>query len=240
MMKASMPKLVFVHGAGESHKVWSYQTNRFTDALAIDLPGHPDGKGENTIEGYAAFVDEFLTQRDLSSVVLAGHSMGGAIVLKVALKAPSYLKGIVLVATGAKLRVTPLILEGIKTDFVNATKLIIDFAYSSQAPNWLKERSLTELQQIRPGIILGDFEACDNFDSMKDIQRIRTPSLIVCGSEDKLTPLKYSEYLHKGISGSRLVVIQGAGHMVMIEEPDQVNAAIEEFLDDLARSIETI
>jgi len=235
-----MPKLVFVHGAGESHKVWTYQTNRFTDALAIDLPGHPDGEGENTIEGYAAFVDEFLTQRDLSSVILAGHSMGGAITLRLALKAPSYLKGIVLVATGAKLRVTSLILEGVKADFVNATKLIMNYAFSPEAPNWLKEESLRELQQIRPEVVLGDFEACNKFDTMNDIQRIKIPGLIVCGSEDILTPVKYSEYLGKNILGSRLVVIQGAGHMVMIEKPDQVNTAIKEFLKDLTRSTETI
>ena len=239
-MKTSMPKLVFVHGAGESHKVWTYQTNRFTDALAIDLPGHPDGEGENTIEGYAAFVDEFLTQRDLSSVILAGHSMGGAITLRLALKAPSYLKGIVLVATGAKLRVTSLILEGVKADFVNATKLIMNYAFSPEAPNWLKEESLRELQQIRPEVVLGDFEACNKFDTMNDIQRIKIPGLIVCGSEDMLTPVKYSEYLSRNILGSRLVVIQGAGHMVMIEKPDQVNTAIEEFLKDLTRSTETI
>jgi len=235
-----MSKLVFIHGAGESHKVWTYQTNRFPDSLAIDLPGHPDGEGKNTIEGYATFVDQFVTQRDLPNVVLAGHSMGGAIVLKLALKAPTYLRGIVLVATGAKLRVTPLILEGIKTEFVNATKLIMDFAFSPEAPDWLRERSTKELQQIRAEVLLRDFEACDKFDSMNDIQRIKIPSLIVCGSDDRLTPVKYSEHLNKNILGSRLVVIQGAGHMVMIEKPDQVNKAIEEFLNDLTRSTATI
>jgi len=235
-----MSKLVFIHGAGESHKVWTYQTNRFPNSLAIDLPGHPDGEGKNTIEGYATFVDQFVTQRDLPNVVLAGHSMGGAIVLKLALKAPPYLTGIVLVATGAKLRVTPFILEGIKTDFANATKLIMDFAFSHEAPDWLRERSTKELQQIRAEVLLRDFEACDKFDSMNDIQRIKIPSLIVCGSDDRLTPVKYSEYLNKSILGSRLVVIQGAGHMVMIEKPDQVNKAIEEFLNDLTRSTATI
>jgi len=234
-----MSKLVFIHGAGENHKVWTYQTNRFPDSLAIDLPGHPDGEGENTIEGYATFVDGFLAQKRLSSVVLAGHSMGGAIVLKLALEAPSYLRGIVLVATGAKLRVTPFILEGIKTDYANATKLIMDYAFSPETSDWLRERSLIELQRIRPEVVLGDFEACDKFDRMKDIQRIRTPSLIICGSEDKLTPVKYSEYLSRNISGSRLVVIQGAGHMVMIEKPDHVNAAIETFVNELARFAKT-
>jgi len=231
-----MSKLVFIHGAGESHKVWTYQTNRFLDSLAIDLPGHPNGKGENAIEGYAAFVDDFMSQRKLSSVVLAGHSMGGAIVLKLALQERSYLRGIVLVSTGARLRVTPLILDGIKTDYENATKLVIDYAFSPETPDWLKERSLMEMQRIRPEVALGDFQACDKFDSMKDILRIGIPSLIICGSEDRLTPVKYSEYLNRSISGSRLVVVQGAGHMVMMEKPTHVNEAIELFLDEFARS----
>lgn len=231
-----MSKLVFIHGAGESHKVWTYQTKRFPDSLTIDLPGHPDGEGENTIEGYVAFVDDFVTQRKLSSVVLAGHSMGGAIVLKLAMKEPSYLRGIVLVATGARLKVTPLILEGIKTDYANVTKLIMDYAFSPETPDWLKERSLTEMQQIRPEVVLGDFEACDKFDSIKDIHRIGMPCLIICGSEDRLTPVKYSEYLNRNVSGSRLAVIQGAGHMVMMEKPNDVNEAIETFLNEAARS----
>lgn len=234
--KLGMSKLIFIHGAGETGKVWAYQTNQFPDSLAIDLPGHHDGEGEKTIEGYAAFVDDLVAQRKLSNVVLVGHSMGGAIVLKLALEKPSYLKGIVLVATGARLRVTPLILNGIKTDYANVTKLIMDYAFSLETPDWLKERSLTEMRRIRPEVALGDFEACDRFDSMKDIQRIEIPSLIICGSDDKLTPVKYSEYLNKNISGSRLVVIQGTGHMVMMEKPNHVNKAIEVFLEELCRS----
>lgn len=231
-----MFNLVFIHGAGESHKVWAYQTNRFIDSLAIDLPGHPDGNGENTIEGYATFVDDFVTRRGLSNVVLAGHSMGGAIVLDLALRAPDYLKGIVLVATGAKLRVTPLILEGIKADYAKVMKLILDYAFSHRAPGLLKERCLREMQQMRPEVVLGDFEACDKFDRMKDIQRITLRSLIICGTEDKLTPVRYSEYLSRNISGSKLVVIEDAGHMIMMEKPDQVNSAIETFVNDLSHA----
>jgi len=231
-----LSRVVFVHGAGESHKIWTYQVARFKDCVAIDLPGHPDGKGENTIEGYAAFVDDLLIQRKLDDVVLVGHSMGGAIVLELVLKAPSYLKGIVLVATGARLRVTPRILEGIKVDYAETTKLIVDYAFSPDAPDWLRKSALNELQLMRPEVVLGDFQACDKFDRMKEIQRIGLPTLIICGSEDKLTPVKYSEYLNRNISGSSLVVIRGAGHMVTIERPDQVNDEIEAFLDGLAKA----
>jgi len=235
-LKGPLSRVVFVHGAGESHKIWTYQAARFKDCVAIDLPGHPDGKGEKTIEGYAAFVDDLLIQGKLHDVVLVGHSMGGAIVLELALRAPSYVKGIVLVATGARLRVTPRILEGIKADYMKTTKLIVDYALSPAAPDWLRKTALNELQLVRPEVVLGDFEACDKFDRMREVQRIGLPTLIICGSEDKLTPVKYSEYLNRNISGSRLVVIRGAGHMVTIERPDQVNDEIEMFLNCLAKA----
>ena len=149
------------------------------------------------------------------------------------MKAPSYIKGIVLVATGAGLRVTPRILEGIKADYMKTTKLIVDYAFSPDVPDWLEKASLNELQPMRPEVVLGDFQACDKFDRMKEIQRIGLPALIICGSEDKLTPVKYSEYLNRNISGSRLVAIRGAGHMVTIKRTDQVNDEIETFLNGL-------
>jgi len=70
-----MSILVFIHGTGENHKVWTCQTHRFSDSLAIDLFGHSDGEGENAIEAYAIFADDFLAQRRLSGVVWAGDMM---------------------------------------------------------------------------------------------------------------------------------------------------------------------
>jgi pimeloyl-ACP methyl ester carboxylesterase len=65
---------------------------------------------------------------------------------------------------------------------------------------------------------------------MDHVHEIALPTLILCGEEDRMTPLKYSEYLRDRIPGARLVVIPRAGHMVMLEQPRAVNEAIAEFL----------
>ena len=62
----------------------------------------------------------------------------------------------------------------------------------------------------------------------------RTPTLILCGEDDVLTPVKYSRYLEANIPGARLVVVPAAGHMVMWEQPEAVNRALAEFLSGLA------
>ena len=80
-----------------------------------------------------------------------------------------------------------------------------------------------------------DFLACDQFDIMGEMEKIRVPALIVCGHEDRLTPLKYSEFLNKRIAGSRMEIIEDAGHMVMLEAPKPLSKAILNFLRTLSR-----
>ena len=65
---------------------------------------------------------------------------------------------------------------------------------------------------------------------MDALRSIKVPTLILCGTDDGLTPPKYSEYLHSQLQGSRLLLVEDAGHMVMWEKPEQVNEAIEKFV----------
>jgi pimeloyl-ACP methyl ester carboxylesterase len=134
------------------------------------------------------------------------------------------------VGTGAKLRVLPLILEGIKENFEETAKKINQFAFSPKAPNDLIEKGVAEMLRCRPEVLHGDFSACDRFDVMNEIEKINPPTLILCGDEDQLTPVKYSQFLQNKIKGSRLEVISGAGHMVMMESPSLFNEKIKEFL----------
>ncbi len=84
-------------------------------------------------------------------------------------------------------------------------------------------------------VIERDLRACDAFDLMEQVRAIATPTLVICGTADLMTPPKYAEYLHQQITGSELALISGAGHMVMLEKPDEVSQAIETFLDQLGR-----
>ena len=79
-------KLVLIHGAGNSSLSFYYQLRHFRNSKAIDLPGHPAGKPCDTVDGYVEWVRGFVTARRYKDVVLAGHSMGGAIAMQYALR----------------------------------------------------------------------------------------------------------------------------------------------------------
>ena len=184
---------------------------------------------------YAGQVYALLQAVGVKKVFLIGHSMGGAIAQTLALSHPERVKGIVLVGTGAKLKVVPLILDGIKDNFKETVQKINQFAYSQKVPADLIEKGVSLMLQCRPEVLYGDFLACDRFDLMNEVEKIDLPALIVCGDDDQLTPVKYSEFLYSRIKGSRLEVLPNAGHMVMMESPHEFNAKIKEFIEGLTK-----
>jgi pimeloyl-ACP methyl ester carboxylesterase len=227
--------VVFIHGAGGGQHIWSYQKGYFEkefNPIIIELPGHgeSEGEGEKEIGRYAEHVYAFLKAMGLEKVFLVGHSMGGAIVQTLALTHAEVTKGIILVGTGAKLKVLPMILNGVRDNFEEAVRKINQLSHSQKAPLTFIERAVAEMMRCRPEVLYGDYLACDRFDIMGEIEKIRLPTLILCGDDDQLTPVKYSQFLHTRIKGSKLEVLPNAGHMVMIETPQVFNEKIRGFL----------
>lgn len=227
--------VLFIHGAGGGQYTWSYQKGFFEkefNPIILELPGHgeSEGAGEKEIGKYAEEVYGFLKALHLMNVFLVGHSMGGAIVQTVALKHPEVIKGIVLVGTGARLKVLPMILNETLIRFEEVVKSINQMAFSSKTSPELMERGILGMKACRPEIVQGDFSACDRFDVMKEVEKITLPTLIICGDDDQLTPVKYSQFLHDRIKGSRLEIIPGAGHMVMMESASAFNETIRDFI----------
>lgn len=229
---------VFVHGAGGNGGQWGAQLAALPPGwrgLALDLPGHgrSGGPGARAIAGYRDGVCGFLRAAGCVPAVLVGHSMGGAIAQAVALADASLLGGIVLVGTGARLRVHPRILEALARDHGEAARLVADWGFGPAAPEALREEGRRDFLRCPATVSEGDFRACDAFDVMADIAAIRLPALVVCGEQDALTPPKYARYLHEQIPGSRLAIVPGAGHSIMLEQPAPLNAALAEFLVSL-------
>jgi pimeloyl-ACP methyl ester carboxylesterase len=75
---------------------------------------------------------------------------------------------------------------------------------------------------VTPGVVHGDFTACDAFDVMDRLGAIRAPARIVVGAEDRLTPPKHSAFLRERLPGEGFLVVPGAGHMVTWEASDSV------------------
>jgi pimeloyl-ACP methyl ester carboxylesterase len=161
--------------------------------------------------------------------------MGGAISLTLCLEAPHRVKGLVLVGSGAKLRVHPQILALTENDdlYQQATQLVTQWAFSASADSRLVELAQKRMGEVPAAVVHADFLACDNFDIMERLSEISVPTLVLCGVEDQMTPVKYSQYLHRHISHSQIVLIEGAGHMVMLEKPMEIARAIGGFLQNL-------
>jgi len=233
------PALLFIHGAGGDASTWSLQTGFFKGKYPVylmELPGHggSGGSGEEEIPAYAEWVRKAVKRVVPDTpLALAGHSMGGAIVQELALNPPPNLKGMVLVGTGAKLGVMPDIFEMLANSPESFFRTIGVAAFHLDTPQETREPFIEAIRKCPPSIITGDFKACDRFDIRERLRDIRLSALILCGDRDKLTPVKYSEYLHENLTASRLEIIGGAGHMVMVEQAALVNRALERFLEDI-------
>lgn len=237
------PALLLLHGAGGNLMHWPGELRRLAGrtVIGVDLPGHGHsaGPGRRDIGAYAEIVRALVEKLDLPHFVVAGHSMGGAIALELALRAPSHLAGLILVGTGARLRVAPQVLQGIETDFAATATLLAEWTHAPAADPNLLRLYTRRLRETPAEVLRDDFVACDAFDRRSDLAAVSAPTLILCGDADRMTPVKYSQFLRDEIRNSQLVVVPGAGHMVMLERPAAVTAAIDAFLHDAAHEVRT-
>jgi pimeloyl-ACP methyl ester carboxylesterase len=216
--------LLFIHGAGSRGIVWQLQLLAFPRATAPDLPGRTGG-ADGYLDALRAEVGPGGPR------IVAGHSLGGAIALRWALRHPEEVRAIILIGTGARLRVAPAFLAGIKAGDPATVEQFGAAWFAPETPDRLREKSLALLRATP--VLLADLTAADGFDVMGEVGRLALPTLVMCGTEDRLTPVKFSQYLHDQIRGSDLVLVPGAGHMMMIEQPQATNGAIHAFLDRL-------
>lgn len=230
--------VIFVHGAGSSHLVWNAQIAALSEqarAFGLDLPGHgrSDGMGRTNIRSYADSVCRFMDALALDRAIIAGHSMGGAVAQTLGVEDPDRVLGLVLAGTGARLRVLPEFLEGARKAFAKTVHDFNEAEFAPDADPKLKELSEEQMMTCGPTVFYGDLLSCDAFDAMTRVSEIRAPALVICGREDRMTPVKYSQYLAARIPHANLQVIEGAGHILMVEKADAVNRALLEWIPAL-------
>jgi pimeloyl-ACP methyl ester carboxylesterase len=235
-----LPPLLLIHGAGGSKLNWPGEIRRMPeiDVFSMDLPGHgmSSGRGESSVEGYSSRVRIWMDELENDRWILAGHSMGGAIALTIALQEARRVAAVILVGSGARLRVHPDILELTQSaeGYQTAAGLVTQWSFSERADERLVELSEKQMRQAQPEVVHEDFQACDGFDVMDHLTGIQIPALIICGAEDRMTPVKYSQYLAEQIPNATLKVVEEAGHMVMLERPTIVAKAMGEFVQGLS------
>jgi pimeloyl-ACP methyl ester carboxylesterase len=228
--------IIFVHGSGGCGDIWRYQTDYFPGSHAVNLPGHPRGETLKGVEECVDWLRKYLKGRGCKDPVLAGHSFGGAIALMYALKYPQELKGIIILGSGARLRVHPAFVtpceEAIKGNPRKWYRLVEEMYRLTPAD--YKREVIEKQKAIGPAVMLNDFLCCDRFDIMDRVHEIKLPALVLCGELDVMTPVKYANYLGAKIADSRVVIVPQAGHFVLAEKPEVVNKTIEDFLTGIS------
>ena len=227
--------LVFIHGSGCSHHVWSHQVSFFQNSVAVDLPGHPEGDALLSVTAMSQWVLTTLEKQNLDNVVLVGHSLGGAVVLQAALAHSHRVKALVLIGSGSRLKVLPQFLSAL-TEIVEKKGPLPEFLLTPNQgiDELLRTQINTAMKENGSAVMLTDFLACNDFDVMNELSNITIPVQLIVGSEDVMTPVKYSRFLNEQLPNASLSVVDGATHMVFAEQPDSVNQCIQRFINSIS------
>ena len=241
---ATTPSILLIHGSGVSAACWVNQLLSLSPAFrvtAIDLPGH--GKSDPiphaSIDAYADTVAKLVEALGLGRVVVAGHSLGGAVALALAARQRNVVTGLVLLASCAKLPPVDNPGERWLAYLPGPLRRILFFSMAQKllfapgVPSRAISLGMQELRSCRAETILQDVEAAKAMDLTQEATRLDVPALIMCGSRDRLTPLAASEHLAALIPRSRLSIVEGAGHMLLLEVPERVNYEIVDFARSL-------
>lgn len=233
------PAIILLHGAGGNHLFWPPEIRHLAGQriYALDLPSHgkSEGIGRQSISDYAESVLAFMDSLKLRKAVFVGHSMGGAIALWLGIHRPARTLGLGLVATAPRLRVSQELLENAANlaTCPLAVKTIIEWSFSPSTDARLKELASKRMSEVRSSVLHGDLQACAAYDETNLLGRIKAPALIVCGSEDKMTPFYLSQAMRERIKNALLHKVDGAGHMVMLEQPLVVAKVLDLFLNTI-------
>ena len=226
--------MLFIHGSGGEHSLWTFQyasLNKNFNIIAVDLPGHgsSEGSGESDVNVYGPWVKRLLDVLQLKNVIIAGHSLGAAIALTFAADFGSMINGVVSVGGGLKMPVNPAIFELLKKDPETAFELMCKFSLAKENRIKLAEPLKKSMAAANIEALYNDLVACDKMDLTDKVKKVNLPSLIMCGEEDKMTPPQLSQDIAANIKGSKTCFIKGAGHMVMMERPEEFNNALITF-----------
>ena len=239
----SLPTVVMLHGAGFDHSTWALHSRWFAhhgySVLAPDLPGHGRSSGNAlpTIADMADWTAALLDAAGAAKARLVGHSMGSLIALETAARHPAKVVSLGLIGTAAAMTVGPDLLKAAEANDRSAIDMVSIWGLGFQAelggslaPGlWMHSGAQRVLEQCRPGVLFNDLSACNAYqNALAAAAQITVPATVILGERDMMTPAKAGKALAAALATSRTVVLRGAGHMMMVEQPDQLLAALQD------------
>ncbi|MEZ4335670.1 MAG: alpha/beta hydrolase [Sandaracinaceae bacterium] len=224
------PPLLLVHGAGSNARAWDPVARALGgfEVACPSLPGRGDGaRAPESAAEAGAWLAEVIDALGGPPPFVLGHSYGGAVALELALTGAP-LAGLVLVATGARLRVHPAVLAAAAAAVEGGSLVSTRFAFVGA------ERAIVDAYEAAcattpPDATQRDWIACDSFDRIGALSGVHVPALVVGGTADALTPPKYHRYLAEHLPRAQLVMVEGRGHMLPWEDPQGFARMVRSF-----------
>lgn len=238
----SGPALVFCHGFTTTGQFWREQLLPFAAThrvVVLDLPGHgtaPRPTQRNyTIAAFVADLERVFDALGIEDAVLVGLSMGGTIAQRFALRNLHRLRQLCLVGAtphglGPDVQVEQVVAAIAQQGVERASQAVIDRSFGASASQELLAFARGQVVQTPAFVALEAIASLNAADSRAELARLGLPTLVVCGTEDRITPPEQSRALADGIPGARLVLIEQAGHFPMLEQPKPFNAALHAFI----------
>ena len=243
----SGPALVLIHGYPFNRSMWTEQVSLLKDrfrVVTLDLRGHGETEsstGASTMKLMAEDVAALMDELGIERAVVGGLSMGGYVTLAFHQLFPERVEKLVLADTRAQAdteegkatraeQVQQILAEGM-AGIVNAMlpKLLSPETVSKR-PDVVKRVRDMMIHTSPEGAAAALRGMAEREDKTERLSQIKVPTLIVVGKEDPITPVADSQKMHERIAGSQLVVIENASHVSNIEQPEQFNRALKEFL----------
>ncbi len=237
----SLPAVVMLHGAGFDHSTWALHSRWFAhhgySVLAPDLPGHGRSAGAplKTIAAMADWTAALLNAAGATKARLIGHSMGSLIALETAARHPDKVSGLGLIGTAAAMIVGPDLLKAAEANDIAAIDMVSIWGLGfkaelggSLAPGlWMHQGAQRTLQKCAPGVLHNDLAACNAYqNALAAAASVKVPTTVILGERDMMTPAKAGKTLAAAIPNARTIVLAGAGHMMTVEQPDELLAAL--------------
>ena len=235
--------LVLVHGFLGSSKMWEPQIDFFKDNFRVitpDLPGFGKSnkaKLHNSIQSISNLILECLKEKKINKFHLLGHSMGGMIVQEMAKKEGDKISKLICYSTGPRGEM-PGRFETIDQSRENLKKKGLEITAKNIAKTWFIKGEDAEYfdicieagKQTSMEVADNSLVAIKNWNGVDTLKNIKNETLIVWGDKDKSYNLEQIQILENNIENSKLIIFKNCAHNVHLEQPDQFNKIIKNFL----------
>ena len=235
--------LVLVHGFLGSSKMWEPQINFFKDYFRVitpDLPGFGKSnkaKSHNNIQSIANLLLDCLDEKKIDQFYLLGHSMGGMIVQEMAKKIGDKISKLVCYSTGPRGEM-PGRFETVDESRENLQKSGLETMARNIAKTWFIKGEKAKYfdvcietgKQTSMEAVDNSLVAFKNWNGVDTLKNIKNETLIIWGDQDKSYNFEQVQTLEKNIENSKLIIFKNCAHNVHLEQPDQFNKTIKDFL----------